>query len=327
MLLAREYEWLRIPQLMVPCPSKRSFRRPLSSDRYGCTCFSARLATFLAVLVVLSSWCNAASRKEVRESPNALKVILNAPLKDVIQAVEQVAGDTVIYGTQSYQREKNLMGARAVQTSDAFGDPGNAGTVLYKVAEGVLSPTTFKNSADMGTITVRYVVTAFDEKNTNLRIDAVFIENFRKKVHESDGSVEAGEFGEIRQRVEELAAKHELDREEAERIARERKEKQAELDLMSRQDTAAAAAKTQASAPLSADLEKRVARLRKQAELRVKASGTQLKTAPYKGAANLQALAPYTDVVVLIVTPYWYGVQTVDGHRGWIHRSEVESLP
>jgi hypothetical protein len=155
----------------------------------------------------------------------------------------------------------------------------------------------------------------------------VFIENFRKKVHESDGSVEAGEFGEIRQRVEELAAKHELDREEAERIARERKEKQAELDLMSRQDTAAAAAKTQASAPLSADLEKRVARLRKQAELRVKASGTQLKTAPYKGAANLQALAPYTDVVVLIVTPYWYGVQTVDGHRGWIHRSEVESLP
>jgi hypothetical protein len=283
---------------------------------------------FLTFLVIaLSGWGGAASHREAHESPNALKVIVNAPLKDVIAAVEQVAGDSIVYGTQSYQREKNLTGAHPAESSDAFGDTSTAGTVLYKVAEGVLSPTTFKNSADMGTITVRYVVTAFDEKNTNLRIDAVFIENFRKKVHESDGSVEAGEFGEIRQRVEELAAKHELDREEAERIARGRKEKQAELDLMSRQDAAAVAAKTQASAPLSADLEKRVAQLRKKAELRVKASGSQLKTAPYKGAANLQALAPYTDVVVLIVTPYWYGVQTVDGHRGWIHRSEVESLP
>jgi hypothetical protein len=59
----------------------------------------------------------------------------------------------------------------------------------------------------------------------------------------------------------------------------------------------------------------------------VKASGTSLKSAPYKSAANLQALAPYTDVVVLVVTPYWYGVQTADGHRGWVYHGEVESLP
>lgn len=288
----------------------------------------ARLALFPAMfLITLAGIAAASSRKDLRESPNALKVIVNAPLKDVIEAVEQVAGQTVISGTQSYQREKNLLGAHSAQHSDAFSDPADSGTIFYKVADSVLSPTSFKNSADMGTITVRYVVTPFDEKNTNLRIDAVFIENFRKKVHESDGSVEAGEFGEIRQRVEEIAAKHELDREEAERIARERKEKQAELDLAARHDAAANAPKPPSTAPLSADLEQRVAQLRKQAELRVKASGTKLKTAPYRSAASLEGLAPYTDVVVLVVTPYWYGVQTVDGHRGWVHRSEVEALP
>ncbi|ABF39438.1 hypothetical protein Acid345_0433 [Candidatus Koribacter versatilis Ellin345] len=263
----------------------------------------------------------AGTRKDIHESPNALQVLVNAPLKDVIDAVQQVSGDTVIYGTQSYQREKNLMGARRAESSKAFGDAAPAGTVIYKIAEGVLAPTNFKNTADMGTITVRYVVSRFDEKNTNVRIDAVFIENSSKHVHESDGSVEAAEFGEIRQRVEQIMARHETDRMEAERIARERNEKQAELDLAARQE----AAKAAAAAPI--DLEQRVVQLRRKAELRVKASGTQLKSAPYKGAASLQSLSPYTDVVVLIVTPFWYGVQTADGHRGWVYHAEVENLP
>jgi hypothetical protein len=283
-----------------------------------------RIAFSTACFLLLSAVCVAGSRKEL-ESPNALQVIVNAPLQDTLTAVEAVAGDTVIYGTQSYQKERNLMGAHRAEHSQAFGDPSPQGTILYKIADSVLSPTNFKNSADMGTLTVRYVVTRFDDKNTNLRIDAVFIENSSRKVHESDGSVEAAEFGEVRQHVEQIAAKREIEREEQERIARERKEKQAEVDLMARQDAANAAKATAASA--SVDLEQRVAQMRKQAELRVKASGTNLKTAPYKGAANLQALAPYTDVVVLIVTPYWYGVQTPDGHRGWVHHTEVETLP
>lgn len=279
-----------------------------------------------ALLTLFPAFVSASTKRNVRESPNALQLVLNSPVKEVAEAVQEVSGDQVIYGTQSYLRERNLTGAHRAEDSDAFGDLNGTGTVLYKVAEGVLSPTNFKNSADMGTITVRYVLTPFDEKSTNLRIDAVFIENTSRKVHESDGSVEAAEFGEIRQHLEAIAAKIEIRKADEARIARERQEKQAELDLLSRQD-AAAAAKRAESAPLSTDLEKRVSQLRKQAEVRVKASGTQLKTAPYKGASNIQSLAPYTDVVVLILTPYWYGVQTVDGHRGWIHRSEVESLP
>jgi hypothetical protein len=294
--------------------------RTLPRDRY-----LSKIVGVLASLLLFSAICGASTRKDVRESPNALQVLVNSPLKDVVQAVQEVAGDQVVYGTQSYQREKNLTGAHRAENATAFGSYSGSGTVLYKVADGVLSPTNFKDSADMGTITVRYVLTDFDGKNTNLRIDAVFIENSKRKVHPSDGSVEAAEFGEIRQHVEALQAKHEIEKDEEARIARERKERQAELDLMSRaQDTAKASA---TAVPAATDLEQRVAQLRRKAEVRVTSSGTKLKSAPYKSAATLQNLPPYTDVVVLIVTPYWYGVQTADGHRGWIHHSEVENLP
>ncbi len=259
------------------------------------------------------------------ESPNALQLMVNAPFKDVLESVQAVAADTVIYGTQQFQREKNLIGAHSATSAKAFGDMQGQGSVLYKVADSVLSPLNFKNSADMGTITVRYVVTPFDEKNTSVRIDAVFIENSSRKIHESDGSVEAAEFGEIRRHVEDIEAKHELEKQEEARIAREREEKQAELDLAFRQERATTQQK--AAAPMSADLEQRVAQLRKQAEMRVTSAGSQLKTAPYRSAATVQSLPPYTDVVVLIVTPYWYGIQTADGHRGWIHHSELEMLP
>jgi hypothetical protein len=249
-------------------------------------------------------------------------------MADVVHAVEEVAGDQVVNGTQSYQRERNLTGAHRAENATAFGDFSGKGSVFYKIADSVLSPTNFKDSADMGTITVRYVISAFDDKNTNLRIDAVFIENTGHRVHESDGSVETAEFGDIRQHVEAIAAKHEIEKDEEARIARERQQKQTELDLAARQDAAtAAAAKNATTAVTATDLEERVSQLRKQAEMRVKASGTKLKTAPYKGATSLQTLAPYSDVVVLIITPYWYGVQTADGHRGWIHHSELEMLP
>jgi hypothetical protein len=300
-----------LPSTSKLVPSARSY------PSFGCG--SLRLLVFL---LVGAASLFASSRKETHDSPNALQVIVNAPVPDVIEAVQQVAGDTVIYGTQSYQRENNLTGARHADGAKAFPDAPAAGTVVYKIADSVLSPTNFKNSADMGTITVRYVVNKFDENNTNLRIDAVFIENSAHKVHASDGSVEAAEFGEVRKRVEQIQARHETDRLEEERIARERRDKQAELDLVAREEAAKASA-----IPAATDVEQRVAQLRKEAEIRVRASGTQLKSAPYKAAASLQNLAPYTDVVVLVVTPYWYGVQTADGHRGWVYHGEVESLP
>src|SRR3954463_14575543 len=84
----------------------------------------ARIASAGLVSVIFAAICcapmNAGTRKEIHESPNALQVMVNAPLTDVVEAVQQVAGDTVVYGTQSYQREKNLLGARRAESSKAF---------------------------------------------------------------------------------------------------------------------------------------------------------------------------------------------------------------
>ena len=66
------------------------------------------------------------------------------------------------------------------------GPQAQAGRAVSKRSEAKAS-----KRADMGTITVRYVITPFDEKSTNLRIDAVFIEDTSRKIHDSDGSVES----------------------------------------------------------------------------------------------------------------------------------------
>jgi hypothetical protein len=41
----------------------------------------------------------------------------------------------------------------------------------------------------------------------------------------------------------------------------------------------------------------------------------------------LKSLPAGSDVVILIVTSYWYGVETEEGEHGWIHRSQLEPLP
>jgi hypothetical protein len=75
------------------------------------------------------------------------------------------------------------------------------------------------------------------------------------------------------------------------------------------------------------DLEQRVDALRHQVEQRIKAPGADLKATPFRAAANLRTLAAYTEVVILIISPHWYGVETPDGQRGWIPRDQLEPLP
>ena len=74
------------------------------------------------------------------------------------------------------------------------------------------------------------------------------------------------------------------------------------------------------------DLARRRHDLQHEVELRVKAK-IALKTAPFRKSAALVSLEPGTDVIVMIVTPNWYGVQTPDGQRGWIAIDQLEALP
>jgi hypothetical protein len=66
--------------------------------------------------------------------------------------------------------------------------------------------------------------------------------------------------------------------------------------------------------------------LQHKAELRVKAQAN-LKSAPFQHAATLQSVPANSDVLIEIITPYWYGVETVDGHRGWLRHDQVEPIP
>jgi hypothetical protein len=74
-------------------------------------------------------------------------------------------------------------------------------------------------------------------------------------------------------------------------------------------------------------LQDRVHSLRREVERIVKVPGTELKSAPFRSASTILSLPAQTDVLVMVITPYWLGVETTDGHRGWIHRSQLESLP
>lgn len=75
------------------------------------------------------------------------------------------------------------------------------------------------------------------------------------------------------------------------------------------------------------DLERQISSLRHQVERRVKAPGADLKAAPFRSAATMKSLAAYTEVVIVIVTPHWFGVETPEGQRGWMPVDQLETLP
>src|SRR5580700_823928 len=153
-------------------------------------------------------------------------LIVNVPLpaSEVEQVVEDVAQNGVIRGTKEYNKDEFVSGAKAATTSHVFPAWTEGGKVFYKVREQALDPRNFKDSSDSGTLVVRYVVQAQGQKNTVLRINALFKEDYRHIVHQSDGSVETAEYNDIREHVEaiQLMKKQniEADQQRQERLAK-----------------------------------------------------------------------------------------------------------
>src|SRR6202042_1990580 len=115
-------------------------------------------------------------------------------------------------------------GAKGADSSPVFPAWDQGGKVFYKVRNQAIDPRNFKDSSDSGTLVVRYVVQPQGEKNAVLRIDALFKEDYRHVVHQSDGSVETAEYNDIREHVEaiELMKKQNLeaDQQRQERLAK-----------------------------------------------------------------------------------------------------------
>jgi hypothetical protein len=247
---------------------------------------------------------------------------LPASQADVLKAVREVAGDDTIHGTLEYEKDPILSGAEPADGSEYFGKWAGPGQVFYKIRTKTLAPRHFKDSNDVGTITVRYVVQGLNEKNTRLQIDAIFVEDGRRKPHVSDGTVETSEFKEIQ---DQLMAIQLEGRKAAEATRLREAEERAKASLPDTRE--AAIARFDSAQVEIRTLQARIRELQHDLEVRVKETGGELKSAPFQKSATIETLNANTDVVVLIITDHWYGIETADGKRGWIYQESVEPRP
>jgi hypothetical protein len=291
-------------------------------------------------------------------------LIVNVPFPEaqVEQVVQDVTQNGLIRGTKEYNKDQYISGAHPADSTHAFPDWTGPGKVFYKVRQQAIDPRNFKDSGDVGTVAVRYVLQPQGDKNTVLRIDAVFVEDFRKIVHLSDGSVEGSEYKDIRDRLDaiDLMQRQNVEAENERQEMLQKKQLQAAngggattLPAAPSYSSSSSIASVPAvsapvpSTPAAADpgpttvasqpttveqepgqtLEQHVKELRQQVERLVKSPGAPLKSAPFHTASTLNPLQPGTEVLILISTPYWYGVETREGQHGWISRDEVEPMP
>jgi polyhydroxyalkanoate synthesis regulator phasin len=304
----------------------------------------------IAVFCLLAAAAIAAHGREKNVLEYGAGLIINIPLPepDVAQVVEDVAQNTIIRGTKEYNKDEYVMGAVAAESTPVFPAWTEGGKVFYKVKTHALDPRNFKDSGDLGTLAVRYVVQVQGFENTVLRIDALFVEDFRHSVHQSNGSVESSEYKDIQERLDaiELMKKENAEalRAKQERLAKENFGLGSDTVLLSTPPPETSLENTPGESPMgpvgkttssqaatseqpAESLEQHVAELRRQVERLVKKPGAPLKSAPFHTASTLKSLEPGVEVLIQISTPYWYGVETHDGQHGWIRRDQLEQLP
>jgi hypothetical protein len=297
---------------------------------------SSASRTWIQVILILVFLTLGASPLCAREKDTpqyGAGLIVNVPMAEdeVVKAVQEVVQNGIIRGTKEYNKDEYITGAVAATSSPLFPTWTEGGKIFYKVRFHAIDPRNFKQGGDVGTLAVRYVVMEQGDKNTVLRIDAVFVEEFRHTSHASNGSVESSEYKDIHDHLEAIQlVKQETNEAEKQRQDQLAKKQRATFDA----DVAAAAppppsAENAAAPPPSSSqsLEQHVQELRRQVERIVKAPGAPLKSAPFRTASTLQSLSTGTEVLIVISTPYWYGVETHDGQHGWIARDQLELLP
>ena len=326
-------------------------------------------------VILLFAWAAtpfAAASKDKDQIAYGEGLIVNLPLPaaEVEQVVQDVAQNGLIRGTKEYNKDQYISGAKAADSSHVFPAWDQEGKAFYKVRDQTIDPRNFKDSNDVGTLAVRYVVQSQGKKNTVLRIDAIFEEDFRHVVHLSNGSVETAEYNDIREHLDSIEVMKgqdlEAQRERQAKIAK--KSKGAAADNAPAPTTESSSSKPDAqrveiedaekspvsnsgnsATPLStgqADqdsgsslsyngqapavqtpdqtLEQRIQEVRKQVERKVKSPGAPLKSAPFHTASTLALLNPGAEVLIVISTPYWYGVETHEGQHGWMMRDQLE---
>ncbi len=361
--------------------------RPISQavayrvGHYFPRCFPRFRWAALAFPILLLLLLTAAATPSRASGKNALHygegLIVNIPLPEpeVAQVVEEVAQNTIIRGTKEYNKDEYISGAIALTSTPVFPQWQEGGKVFYKVRKQALDPRNFKDGGDVGTLAVRYVVKPQGDRNTVLRIDALFVEDFRRSAHPSNGSVESSEYKDIQDKLGEVELVKQQTAEalllKEQRAAKEKfgvgsdtavlgtsssqpltpegvsesagadgrlspapestlSESQPSGSLSSGSPSSPVASAIPPSPPPTThglpdqSLEQHVAELRQQVERLVKKPGAPLKSAPFHTASTLKTLEPGAEILILITTTYWYGVETHDGQHGWMQRDQLE---
>ena len=281
-----------------------------------------------------------AREKDATQYGMGLIVNVPFPENEVARVVQEVVQNGIIRGTKEYNKDEYISDATPVTSTRVFPQWTEAGKVFYKVRLKALDPRNFKNSSDVGTLAVRYVIQPQGDKNTVLRIDARFVEDFRHVGHASNGSVESAEYKDIHDHLDALqlmkAETVEAEKEKQAQLARKRQPNTPLPEVSSSVPQAAAADSASAAAPSDQTsssqaapltLEEHVHDLKRQVQRLVKTPGAPLQSAPFHTAATLQSLPAGTEVLIVVSTTYWLGVETHEGQHGWILRDQLEQVP
>jgi hypothetical protein len=284
----------------------------------GISCHIAGLCLYLCVISPVMQ-----GREKPSQESFGMGLTVNVPASEaeVLQAVQDVVADGIIQGSREYNKDEYISGAQAADSTPVFPTWGEPGRVFYKVRQNALDPRNFKDSGDSGTLAVRYVVQPADEKNSILKIDAIFVDDFHRRVHASNGSVETAEYAAIQDHLATMHLQKQHAAEEEEHKRQEMAAKNLEQRRKQEEQEAAIAQKP------DENVEQHVENLRHQVERLVRSPGAQLKSAPFHSASSLKSLAAGSQVVILVSTRYWYGVETESGEHGWVHHSQLETLP
>jgi hypothetical protein len=331
-----------------PCTHPlRCWNRRIGSGGSRQAVQTARALLLVSLAAVFTLPLNARDKVKV-DYGMGLTVNIPAPESEVEPVVADIAQDGIIRGTKEYNKDEYVAGAAVAASCEVFPAWKEGGKIFFKVRKEAIDPRGFKDSDDVGTLAVRYVLKPQGDKNTVLRIDAIFVEDFRHMTHLSNGSVEVAEYKDIKEHldaIEEMKAQT-VEAEKERQAQREKKEQvDAELQAQHADAPARPASSSEPSEPMRVDvdssaassnqpppppaqtLEERLRDLRRQVERTVKAPGAPLKSAPFHTASTLQTLASGTEVLIVVSTPYWFGVETHDGQHGWISRDQLELLP
>ena len=299
--------------------------------------FSRVLAVLLVILVAGNSLLHGSDKPKI-EYGTGLVMTITLPEPEVTSVVEEIAGNGIIRGTKEYNTDEYVTGAVPASSTRVFPPWTGGGKVFYKIREHAIDPRNFQNGGDVGTLAVRYVVQSQGDAITVVQINALFMEDFRRTSHQSNGSVETSEFHDIQEHLDaiELMKKETAEAERNQRQDARRKLATQVTPGPTAGETMTGYLKSQYHTP-EADpvpqqapgqsLKEYAQVLRKQATRIVKTPGAPMKSAPFQSASILEDLSPGTEVLIVISTPYWFGVETHDGMHGWLSREQLELLP